>query len=364
MCGVECVQWQTGASTEIDCSSVILANGGAGYIYERTDNPARITGDGYSLALQTGLALTDMEFVQFYPLGWDEPRFPRWMIGLPIIDKARVTDESGDEFFKRELTFWGLKNGVEANLFARDRSARLIGQYGAKGKVLLHLQELAPEEWQRSPLKDMLSFYPQGVNPWEYGPIQVSPVEHYFTGGIVIDEYCRTNIDGLFACGEVTGGVDGASRIGGNALTNIITFGLRAGREAAGVSSRSSCESFVGYKETTGKASVSELRSKLRNIVQQGLGPVRTPVGMKQALQELAEMQNVLGHLSINSPMERLLALEMPGMLYSALAVGKAAILREESRGVHFRADYPKEREEWQKPIHVSMDGAQIKARM
>jgi succinate dehydrogenase/fumarate reductase flavoprotein subunit len=360
--GVECVQWKTGAASVITASAVILANGGAGYIYHRTDNPARITGDGYYLALQAGLELTDMEFVQFYPLGWDEPGFPTWMIGLDIVDSARVTDEQGDEFFMRELGKWGLKNGNEANLYARDRSARLIAQYANKGKVLLHLEELSSKQWQSRHMQGMLRFYPAGVIPWEYGPIQVSPVQHYFTGGIVMDENCRTGISGLFACGEVTGGVDGASRVGGNALTNVVVFGLRAGREAAGMSPANITESGSKYRDSGGSIDVHSTRQQLRRIVQQGLGPVRTQGSIEQALEQLANLRDTIGKYAVNGPQDRLAALEMPGMLYSALAVGRAALLREESRGVHFREDYPEEREEWQKPITVKLYGEDVLA--
>lgn len=93
--GINIQNWQTGEEGSIDTGSVILATGGGGQIYSHTDNPARITGDGYALALKAGAVLRDMEFVQFYPLGWAEPGFPRWLVDLSLVDSVRVTDSRG-----------------------------------------------------------------------------------------------------------------------------------------------------------------------------------------------------------------------------------------------------------------------------
>lgn len=360
--GVECTNWQTGESFVVAASAVILATGGAGHIYERTDNPARVTGDGYALALEAGLSLIDMEFVQFYPLGWDEPKFPKWMIGLPTIDRVRLTDGSGREFLKEELSRLGLANGVEANLFGRDVSARLVGLQDLAGGAYLHFEELTEEAWSDRSLADARRFYPAGVDPRQYGPIKVSPIQHYFTGGVVIDTQGRTAIDGLFACGEVTGGVDGASRIGGNALTNIVTFGLRAGRAAALQKGRTA-DARPSKLLAQGNNSSTKLRAELKHIVQTGLGPVRTGQGISRAIDELDSLRPKLHTLAHNTPMERLAALEMPGLWMSARAVAEAALKREESRGVHYRTDFPQELKEWQRNIQVSLDGGDLEAR-
>ena len=350
--GVECVNWQTGESFTVAANSVVLATGGAGHIYERTDNPARVTGDGYALALEVGLPLVDMEFVQFYPLGWDEPKFPKWMIGLPTIDRVRLTDATGHEFLKAELDRLGLANGVEANLFGRDVSARLVGQKSLAGGAYLQFQELAPEAWAERSFVDARRFYPEGVKPWDYGPIKVSPIQHYFTGGIIIDSQGRTGVDGLWACGEVTGGVDGASRIGGNALTNIVTFGFRAGRAAAEKREAGTTAS-SGATLSSGQHDPAGVRAELKAIAQSGLGPVRSGAGIESAVAQLEALQPKVASLSMDTPMQRLLALEMPGMWHSARAVAAAALKREESRGVHYRTDYPVELDSWQRNIKV-----------
>lgn len=362
--GVQMVDWQSGQETTISAGAVVLATGGAGQIYQRTDNPARVTGDGYGLALQAGLPLLDMEFVQFYPLGWAEPGFPRWMIGLPILDHARATDERGEEFLLQAIRSWGLKNGREANLYARDRSAQLVGRkWSDGGQVWLHLEELPAEAWQHPTLREMLAFYPAGVSPAAYGPVRVAPIEHYFTGGMVIDEDGRTGVPGLYACGEVTGGVDGASRIGGNALTNIVTFGLRAGRAAANERSALTAAP-AGHPFTSladGLAAQTQ-RQNIQRIAEFGAGPVRNAASLHQAIAELEQARPEIRHARVQSAYERLLALELPGLWLTARAVLQAALTREESRGVHFRSDFPAEQSEWQRNILVRWQNQQMQA--
>ncbi len=363
--GVALTDWRTGKSSVIAAGTVIVATGGAGQIYHRTDNPARVTGDGYALVLDAGLPLLDMEFVQFYPLGWAEQHFPKWMIGLPVIDHARVTDGHGEEFLLQAIQAWGLKNGREANLFARDRSAQLVGRKWHEGdQVYLHLEEVSDEVWQRPSMRDLLAFYPEGVKPQAYGPIQVAPIQHYFTGGVVIDSEGRTAIPGLYACGEVTGGVDGASRIGGNALTNIVTFGLRAGRAAAAERREPGAmdTGAVGSPCTDG-TDPATLRKSIKDIAETYAGAVREASGMARGVAMLEEMRPQLRCLRQHSPQDRLLALELPGLWMATRAVLQAALTRLESRGVHYRTDFPEERPEWQKNILVHWEDEQMVSR-
>ena len=366
--GVECVNWKTGKACGLGASAVILATGGAGQIYARTDNPSRITGDGYSLALRAGASLRDMEFVQFYPLGWDEPGFTNWMIDLAIIDKVPLLDENGEEFLLKAIHSWGLKDGAEANYYARDKTAIRMARHLRKGgKAALHLEKLPREEWDdKESLIEMRNFYPGDTKPWEYGPVGVSPIEHYMTGGVVIDTSCRTGIDGLYACGEVTGGVDGASRIGGNALSNIVTFGLIAGRTASEEAGKASPDFDPLESEdmlrswSVGTIPPEELRKAIRKTMQNGVGPVRTASSIERTLSDLDELRTLYRHLGVRDHPGLLHALEMRGLLDSATAVSAAALKREESRGVHFREDYPTTREEWKKTVVLSLDGEKI----
>lgn len=360
--GLEWTDWKTGRSWRASASAVVLATGGGGAIYSRTDNPRRMTGDGYAMALEAGLPLKDMEYVQFYPLGWKDPAFPVWMVGLTAIDYIPLTDGRGREFLKEAILSWGLSSGRDANYFARDRCASFMARHEKEeGKAFLHLEKLTDDMLKLPDIRVslMVDLPPER----RAGPAEVSPIQHYFTGGVPIDGLGRTGLPGLYACGEVTAGVDGASRMGGNALTNIVVFGMIAGKAAA-----EEGPGTAGEPERTegplfrGKASPGEAAKKLRAVVQEGLGPCRSGEGIRRCLEFLNEWKAENRSFGADSPMELLHALEMRGMALAAEGVAMAALLREESRGVHFREDFPVEREEERGSILVRLQNGDLAA--
>ena len=336
-----CVQdWRTGKSDTIDAGAVILATGGCGQLFSHTDNPARITGDGYALASNTGAVVRDMEFVQFYPVGWSEPGFPRWMADVGLVDFLRITDSEGNEFLKEALRDWGFKDGREGNLYARDRCAQIVAERDRQGGVFAHLEDLTEEQWKDPYLHYCLTLdakFFRGARR----PVRLAPLEHYFCGGVSIDGDGRTSTKGLFACGEVTGGVDGANRVGGNALTNIVTFGLRAGRTAA-----KECEPVTGqdgrgaaYDGLLPVSTKGERPGKLRRELQQkaweALGPIREPGKIREFLAFLSDFRD--RRTRIDDVLDRLYALEMEGLHRTAVLVAEAALKREKSLGTHYR---------------------------
>lgn len=339
--GVNVENWRTGKRDSIEAGSVILATGGGGRIYGHTDNPDRITGDGYALAMNVGAKFRDMEFVQFYPLGWDEPGFPQWMADLGLVDHMRITDAKGDEFLKKALKRWGYKNGREGNYYARDACARLVAEKAGNGGVFAHFEDLVESQWKNPEFQYCLvldtNFF-KGLKR----PLRMAPVEHYFCGGVAIDSHGRTNVDGLYACGEVTGGVDGANRLGGNALSNIVVFGYRAGETAA-----KECGAIprkTGTADDGNFLTISEkgqrpgiLRRQLQEKAWDAIGPMREGRKIEEFLGYLEDFKK--RKIRIEMPIDRLLSLEMEGLVKTAEAVARAALKRRESLGNHWRID-------------------------
>lgn len=359
--GAEWVEWKTGKARSCSASAVILATGGGGRIYTRTDNPARMTGDGYSLALESGLGLVDMEYVQFYPLGWKTQGYPVWMVGLTILDYIPVTDGAGREFLKEAILSWGFSSGKEANYFGRDKTAIFLSRHEKNGeKAFLHIEKLSEEMLSNPDVRSSIMLDIPAHR--RTAPVEVSPVQHYFSGGIPIDGEGRTDLPGLYACGEVTGGVDGASRMGGNALTNIVTFGLRAGRAAAAEAVPCGGEMSqiamppLYFPVREGGTSPSEARERLRAICSKGLGPCRNAGELRSCIEEIGEWKSGTGPLAVKTPLDLLHALEMKGLAVTAQAVAAGALTREESRGVHFREDFPEECPGWKKRIRISLE--------
>ena len=336
--GVSYADWRTGKLFTLEADAVIIATGGGGQIYSRSDNPARMTGDGYSLAKRSGLDLIDMEFVQFYPIGWNEPGLPQWMADTGLVDYLRITDEAGDEFFKKAINEWGYKNGAEANLLARDRCSVLMAQKERTGRVLAHLEDVPADKWEDSGLRYSLTVDYRFFDEFRR-PVRVSPIQHYMSGGIRIDGGCRTGISGIYACGEATGGVDGANRIGGNALSNIVTFGMIAGRNAAGdglweTRLNHEPERYNPVASSGAGEEPSKLRSELQKAVWENLGPIRSEKSIRIAQDKARDISE--RQMRIESPTEMLLALEMRGLIDTVAAVAEGALRRKASLGTHY----------------------------
>jgi len=378
--------------------SVVIATGGGGAIYRRTDNPPRMTGDGYFLLSGAGAALIDMEFVQFYPLGLAEPGLPAYLLDTSLLDVARLTDEDGRDPLAGKLAQWGVSSGAEINLLARDKAAVALARHVAAGhRLYLHTNEIDKERLPRG-IREYLSEYSlPSFNLFERA-VEVAPTQHYFCGGAAITVNGETLagdgsvIPGLFACGEVTGGVDGANRVGGNALTNIVVFGLAAGAAAAryakGGTRRPSTGEAAGpgaARSDTGRKSAwreardrlvqwlgppratagqgrsshgeqgpsergprpADLRLELGRLCDSYIGPVRSAARLREALEKLADLGRAVEALRPATRSDILHALELRAGVATATFVARAALERTESRGAHFREDYPSEDPAW-----------------
>lgn len=345
-------------------SSTILAAGGAGHIYPVTSNTIQKGGDGFSVAWKAGADLIDMEQVQFHPTGMVYPESRR---GVLVTEAVRgeggiLLNSEGERFMKRY--------DPRGELATRDVVARAIyteimeGRGTGNGGVYLDVSHL-PDEVIEEKLETMLlQFQDVGIDI-RSEPMEVAPTAHHFMGGVRIDEWGRTNLRNLFAAGEVTGGVHGANRLGGNALADTQVFGRRAGIAAARNAIKSapaSIKSTVEEEEyriksmvAEGSHSPSEIRDRLHEAMWNGVAIVRSRESLESARAVIQDLTTMMGDLNVpeTSGFNTYLieALELENMLVTSSMVVESALIREESRGSHYRKDFPETRPEWLKSI-------------
>ena len=357
--GVLAINLATGTCETFAAKAVIVATGGGGRIYSRSNNPYGTTGDGYHLLGELGCRFRDMEFVQFYPIGIAETDLPLWFIDLSIIDHAALTDNAGHPFLLEQFKEWGLSSGREGNLYARDRaSITILKKWHDGDQAWLHLEQLSDEDWTNRYLSSVLHLNRPAFD-FTKNPIRVKPIQHYMSGGIIIDSDGHTDVPGFFACGEVTGGVDGANRIGGNALTNITLFGQRAAEAAVAYAQEQPMPNPISAEypllhtwrsNATGTSPIA-LRQQLQAMMDKEVAPLRTEAGLQEALQHICALEEQLPTVVLSSDKDLREAIELRSLLTTAKLVVTAALNRTESRGVHYRHDYAEENPDLQYPF-------------
>lgn len=339
----------------VEARAVILASGGAGRLYPFTTNAADVTGDGYALARLAGARLRDMEFVQFHPVVATGP--PKLVLSTALFNEGAVLRNRLGEAFMSKYSPLG-------NLATRDVMARASfteineGRGTWRGGVYLDVSAIPPE-----------------IMAAKYGDIQhclknrklieVAPAAHFMMGGVVIDDHCRTTVPGLYACGEVAGGVHGANRLAGNALTEAVVFGRLAGRSAAlevrdgrprpGLADRE-LEALLGSNnllpdQLTGKRKVvapagamsafAVTGKELRRLMGAHAGLVRCESGLREARNRLVELDEQADSAGIAGYRELLEYHQVKLMLTAAGTIVDAALQRKESVGAHYRVDGP-----------------------
>ncbi len=345
--------------------AIILATGGPSQAYELTSSGAASTGDGLAIALRNGIPLEDMEFIQFHPTGLKDK-------GILITEAARgegghLKNDRGERFMKKY-------EPEEMELAPRDRVVRGMQREinegrGINGENYLHLDltHLSGEKIERKlPTVRELARDFAKVDPVEE-PIPVQPMAHYSMGGIPTDTEARvqskdrgTTWDNLFAAGETACvSVHGANRLGTNSLLEAVTFGKRAGRFAARrANNRDRLEvdeatvrkyesRFESLLNGEGSVKGSKLRHRLRKTMTEKCGVFRSRDDLKEALDEIHSIQEdyheklTLEDSSQKFNTELRKALELRNTLDYSEIIVKAALAREESRGAHFRTDFP-----------------------
>ena len=370
----------------IDSKATVLATGGLGEIYPHSTNApfgmhGHATGMGYAMAYHAGAELIDMEMVQFT----GNQLYPPWLLGNPELLSAmcggKYINALGDEYMKlpqprdaiQRLAYKEIKEGrgTERGGVFIDLTKSPLSSEEIKEKLKHSLAaEIAKERWEL--IKRMSVNDPEPRN-WR---VEFSPGgAHFFMGGVRIDEKCETNLEGLFAAGEVSGGVHGANRMGGNAMVEIIVFGARAGRYAAeyakGVKevrfedpSKQEYERLCGFFRDEGIAP-KVIMDQIATFMSEYVGVARTETDLKKALSELESLRaNDLPKMRAPSGIGFNLgwveAIQVPYMLDVAQMIIMSALHRTESRGAHFREDFPETKSEWLKHTSVMKKSDQM----
>jgi fumarate reductase (CoM/CoB) subunit A len=358
--GAVAIDYKTGDFLVFKAKAVVLASGGAGRLYKITTNAAQDTGDGFASAYQIGANLVDMEMVQFHPTGMVYPESHRGQ----LVTEA-VRGEGGLLFNINKERFMQRYDAKLMELAGRDVVARSIateileGKGTPQGGVYLDVSHL-PAQLIEERLPSMLKqFLDVGVDIRKE-PMQVAPTAHHFMGGVMIDENAQTNIANLYAAGEITGGVHGGNRLGGNALADTQVFGKRAGENAADQAKKTAMPSLERSKIKAEIKTASgllrrkegirpvEIKSKLTSLMWDKVGIFRTGKEIQEAITEIEHIrENELPKLYVMDNGTRfnrewIETLEIQNLVTVAEMVAKAALMREESRGAHYRRDFPK----------------------
>ncbi|HQT76523.1 MAG TPA: FAD-binding protein [Rhodopila sp.] len=366
-----------GRPVRIAAPAVIIATGGLTRLYRRNSASFNMGGDGYALALRAGAELLDMEFVQFFPIGHLAPR----LIGMdPIMWDpfryklgGRLLNSEGREF----LDDHGMPEDGRY-IVTRDKATHAIlkevagGRGSPHGGAWLSFRHV-PEARLREAFGPVIDRLARNGIDLTRQDIEVAPIAHYHMGGVAVDAALETRIPNLFAAGEAVGGSNGANRLSGNAITEALVFGHRAGQIAArraaaggpapaqGPADLDLVAGGTGDCRDNPAAGITALQAVMADRV----GPFRTDAGLHQALDEIAGLRARFGDAPPNRPgafdPARLDWFDLRTMLLTAEAVAIAALARTESRGAHQRDDFPGLSEAWTRNQAITLrDGRPV----
>ncbi|AVV40867.1 succinate dehydrogenase flavoprotein subunit [Streptomyces sp. ID05-04B] len=362
--GVVAYELATGEIHVFQAKAVIYASGGCGKFFKVTSNAHTLTGDGQAAVYRRGLPLEDMEFFQFHPTGI-------WRMGILLTEGARgeggiLRNKDGERFMEKYAPVMkdlASRDVVSRSIYTEIREGRGCGPEG--DHVYLDLTHLPPEQLDAK-LPDITEFARTylGIEPYT-DPIPIQPTAHYAMGGIptnVEGEVLRDNttvVPGLYAAGEVACvSVHGANRLGTNSLLDINVFGKRAGIAAAEYSQKADfvelpenpaqlvVDQVERLRASTGTERVAVLRRELQETMDANVMVFRTEQTIKTAVEKIAELRERYKNVSIQDKGKRfntdlLEAVELGNLLDLAEVMAVSALARKESRGGHYREDYP-----------------------
>jgi succinate dehydrogenase / fumarate reductase flavoprotein subunit len=368
---------ESGAAVTIAAKSTVLATGGLTRLYRRNSASANMGGDGYALALRAGAPLIDMEFPQFFPIGHLAPR----LIGMDPIMWDPFRYKLGGRLLNGQMEEFTSRYGASEDgkyVLTRDLATYAIfkeveaGRGSPHGGAYLSFQHCSAQALREAfgPVIDRLAANKIDLTRM---PIEVAPIAHYHMGGVPADVRMTTEVPGLLVAGEVVGGANGANRLSGNAITEALVFGRRAGRTAAESikhaqklrpqDARAALE-LIGADAPNG-TNMAALVARLQSIMADDVGPFRTDTKLRRALAGIAALAEELGERPPGRAtpfnLQRLEWFDLRNMLLVARAIAETALRRTESRGAHQREDFPTTLPHWQAHQRITLADGTLK---
>lgn len=355
----------TGQYKVVQASATIVATGGGGKMYRINTNAPSNTGEGYAWGLDVGAILVDMELVQFHPTGMAYPPEKR---GILVTEKVRgnggiLKNRLGERFMQRYQP-------QRLELAGRDEVTRAIYQEIQEGRGTEHggvyLDVTHWEEGKAEKIVPDVFAEHMGVGiDIRKQMMEISPSMHHMMGGYDITEWGETNVDGLFACGEVTRSIHGANRLGGNSVAEGQVFGRRAGLRASEsvrhgkrpeISQQiidESVKDIEAFLKRQSGIKTAEILTRIKDVMWQDVGIIRDAEKLQRAQREITALKQEANSLYAQNIQELQSCLEIRDMLKVAEVITLAALERKESRGAHYRSDYPQMDPAWEKNIRV-----------
>lgn len=321
-----------GKATDILADVTVLATGGCGQVYRYTTNPEVATGDGFGIAHRAGVTMADMEFVQFHPTALDTPENPLQLISEAVRGEGAVLiNQAGERFMagRHRLAELAPRDVVARHIFREKRGEK---------KVYLDARSIGKRFAKRFPGIFAICTA-RGIDP-RRDPIPVTPAAHYMMGGIVTDLVGRTSLPRLYAVGECARtGVHGANRLASNSLLEGLVFAERVARDVIATKELTSIPRTTDWTvpKLADRGAAQVAADAVREAMWKYAGIARTAAGLRTCLAELADIEQRL-------PVG---ATEELNLVQTGRLIAEAALLRKESRGGHYRADFPRAQKAW-----------------
>ncbi len=325
---------RSGQVTEVRARAILLASGGAGQVYSDTTNPAVATGDGIAMAWRAGAEIADMEFYQFHPTALSLPGVPRFLLSEALRGEgAWLRNAQGERFMER---YHPLLELAPRDVVARAITREGMGPGGAIRPVYLDMRHVTSiDPVTRFP--GISKFLAEHELDLRRDQVPVRPAAHYLMGGIRTDVQGHTSLSRLYAAGEAAcTGVHGANRLASNSLLEGLVFGARAAEAMQAETPRPESTSSATKELIQGNGKIAALREKLQRAMWEKAGLLRDASGLKAAQEELRAIGQQMPSAANRD------GIELRNLHAIAELIVAAALAREESRGAHYRNDFPK----------------------